>query len=114
MNKIVPLLLAFAITPVTAAPLDQADSRHGESLYLNHCAACHGPDGHGAISGAPDFTRDRKRFAKGWDKVFERVRDGFQSPGSPMAMPPRGGADLDDRQLWDILAYLKEKFYPND
>ncbi|HEB78834.1 MAG TPA: c-type cytochrome [Methylothermaceae bacterium] len=114
MRKIISLILAFGLTPVMANPLDLADSHRGEVLFQTHCAACHGPDGRGVVPGTPDFTRDRQRFAKGWDQVFQRVRDGFQSPGSPMAMPPRGGAELEDEEIWDILAFLKQRFYPGD
>lgn len=110
MNKFAVIIAFLSAPSLQAAAIDGGDPRLGEKLYHHYCAACHGPDGRGAVSGTPDFTRDRERFAKGWDRVFERVVSGFQSPGSPMAMPPRGGADLSDEEIWDILAYIKKTF----
>lgn len=93
-----------------ASTLDQADPARGESLYRTYCAACHGVDGRGLVPGTPDLPKRWKDSSPDWQQVFERVRDGFQSPGSPMAMPPRGGSDLSDSELWDVLAYMRQRF----
>jgi len=97
---------------ILASPLDQADPEKGEVLYQTYCAACHGNDGRGVIPGTTDFNHTLETLSRNWEQTFERVRDGFQSPGSPLAMPPRGGADLTDAQLWDILSYIKKAFGP--
>ena len=108
-NFILSACLLMAST-LQASPLDQGDTARGESLYQTYCAACHGVDGRGLVPGTPDLTRRWKRSPPDWEQVFESVRDGFQSPGSPLAMPPRGGSDLSDSELWDILAYMKQRF----
>ncbi len=100
------ICLLIAMT-LQASPLEPADPDQGKSLYQTYCAACHGTDGRGLVPGVPDLPKRWKDSPPDWQLVFERVRDGFQSPGSPMAMPPRGGADLSDSELRDILAYMK-------
>ncbi len=103
----------FLFLPLAShgTPLEEADPEQGKILYESYCAACHGEDGHGLVPGTPDLDHDSELFAQGWNLVFQRVRDGYQSPGSPMAMPPRGGTDLSDEELWDILAYMRDAFY---
>jgi hypothetical protein len=37
--------------------------------------------------------------------------NGFQSPGSPMAMPARGGnPDFTDQDMLDVLAYVRATY----
>ncbi len=101
----------FLLTPVVhGASIDQASPEQGKVIFEKHCAACHGLDGRGKIPGIPDLNERRGILSKNWNLTFERIRDGFQEPGSTMAMPARGGADLSDSELWDALAYINVAF----
>ena len=97
--------------PALAGPSAAGDPAKGKTLYEGTCIACHGPDGKGAFDGVPDFTKKGGRLAKADDVLLDHIKNGFQSPGSFMAMPPRGGnPDLSDRDLADILAYIRHQF----
>lgn len=84
----------------------------GSEVYNGTCVACHGEDGTGAVPGVPDFTRSDGVLAKGDEVLMKHVEEGFQSPGSLLAMPPKGGDEsltMDD--IMNVLAYLHKKFH---
>jgi mono/diheme cytochrome c family protein len=83
----------------------------GKETYEKTCIACHGASGEGAFPGIPDFTRSDGPLSKS-DKVLTgNITDGFQSPGSPMAMPPKGGnPNLDASDISSVLKYIREAF----
>lgn len=101
---LVAAALAGAAASVTAQPA-------GKAIYEGTCIACHGADGQGALPGMPDFTASKERFALDDATLIKRMREGFQSPGSPMGMPPKGGnPSLTDADLKAVLDYIKETF----
>lgn len=67
-----------------------AVAAEGKALYEATCIACHGPMAKGAIPGVPDLATGG-RLAKSDTEVAANILNGFQSKGSPMAMPPKGG-----------------------
>lgn len=97
-----------------AAPLPAlkpGDPQHGARLFGETCVACHGPDGKGAIAGVPSLGGPNGRLAKSDEVLLRHIAEGFQSPGSPMPMPARGGnPDLSDQDLADVLAYMRKNF----
>jgi len=83
----------------------------GKVIFDQTCVACHAPNGKGALPGVPDFTRKDGRLAKSDDVLLQHIANGYQSPGSPMAMPPRGGnTSLSEGDLRNVLNYLRETF----
>lgn len=93
------------------AYLNPGDPVHGEELYSQTCIACHGPDGKGAIAGIPDLTLTNGRLSKSNDVLMANVINGYQSEGSLMAMPPKGGnPELSEQDIADVLAYLREEY----
>jgi len=86
----------------------------GAEIYHSTCALCHGKDGKGAIPGAVDFTsKDGPLIKKTKKELFDNVWNGFQTPGSPMPMPPKGGnPKLTKQQIEEVLAYINKTFKP--
>lgn len=98
----------FAKKVVSAGVVGQSD---GETIYNQTCVACHGADGKGTLPGAPDFTSSEGPLAQNDDVLIENITYGFQGPGSPMAMPAKGGnTDLTDADIGVLLAYIREQF----
>jgi cytochrome c5 len=90
------------------AYLQPGNVERGRDLYAQTCVACHGAKGQGAFDGVPDLTLANGRFAKPDHLLLANVINGFQSPGSLMAMPPKGGnPDLSEQDLADTLAYMR-------
>ena len=78
----------------------------GEQVYNQTCIACHGADGGGAIPGVPKF---KERLSQSDDILLQHIIEGFQSPGSSMAMPPKGGnPNLSDQDIRKVLSYIKK------
>lgn len=95
----------------SASAAASADPVAGGRIYATTCVACHGPNGTGALPGAPDFTAANGRLAKSDDVLLRNMTNGFQSPGSPMPMPARGGnPDLTDQDMANVLAYIRTTF----
>ncbi|HFD79028.1 MAG TPA: c-type cytochrome [Gammaproteobacteria bacterium] len=83
----------------------------GKDIYSQTCIACHGADGKGVLPGVPDFTRKDGRLSKPDATLLKHVTEGFQSPGSPMAMPPKGGnSSLTEGDLKNVIEYLHQEF----
>ncbi len=83
----------------------------GKEIYSQICVACHGANGTGAIPGTPDFTSQGSPLSKSDDELQTNITVGFQSPGSPMAMPAKGGnPDLNAADVRAVLDYLRESF----
>lgn len=90
---------------------DPANVKNGRIVYEETCIFCHGAKGKGGIPGVPDLTRKKGALAKTDAELFLNIANGFESPGSAMAMPARGGnPELSDAEVHDVLAYLREKF----
>lgn len=83
----------------------------GKAIYEAHCSTCHGENGKGLLPGIPDFTRKGGVLSQSDASLLEHITDGYQGPGSPMAMPPKGGdPSLTEEQIKAVLGYLKHAF----
>lgn len=106
MNLKYASLLAALI--ITAPAANAAD---GEAIYMGTCVACHGTDGAGMIPGTPDFTSKSGPLAKTDAVLIANISNGFQTPGSPMAMPPKGGnPNMTEEDVGAVLAYIRKSF----
>lgn len=100
-----------ATAPAASASLAAADLARGARVYGETCVACHGENGQGAIEGVPPMGGASGRLLKPDDVLLRNIINGYQSSGSPMPMPARGGnPDLTDQELADALAYMRQKF----
>jgi mono/diheme cytochrome c family protein len=106
-------LIVLAVIYVAFVRLSSAadELSRGEVVYNGTCIACHGGDGAGTLPGVPDLTGKEGPLAQDDAVVLKRMADGFQSTGSPMGMPPRGGNPaLTDTDLKAVLKYMRKEF----
>jgi len=96
----------FVNLSATASEFDR-----GEMVYNETCIACHGGDGSGSLPGVPSLAGKTGPLSAEDAVVLKRMAEGFQSPGSPMEMPPRGGDPaLSDADLKAVLEYMRKGF----
>lgn len=87
------------------------DMVRGQEIYEQTCVACHGADGRGTLPGVPDFTSKSGPMTKDDSLLLLNITDGFQTPGSMMAMPPKGGnSDLTEEDIKIVIQYIREKY----
>jgi len=83
----------------------------GKEIYEQTCLACHGADGSGSLPGAPDFSSPTGPLSKPDEVLLDNILGGYQTPGSPMAMPAKGGnPNLNAADVRAVLEYLHESF----
>lgn len=96
----------------------------GRTLYVAHCASCHGanlegqpnwraPLPNGSMP-APPHDATGHTWHHPDDVLFLITKAGGQSvapPGYVSGMPGFGG-QLSDAQIWDVLAYIKSTWPP--
>ena len=84
-----------------------AMAAEGKALYETTCVACHGANGQGAVPGVPDFAKGG-RLSKPDAELVANILKGFQTKGSPMAMPPKGGnPNLTAEDAKALVIYLR-------
>jgi mono/diheme cytochrome c family protein len=103
---------AVALPIAQTVPVSvSADAVPGEQTYKQTCIACHGANGKGAVPGAPNLTNPSGPLSKADAELIERIINGFQSEGSPMAMPPKGGnPSLTEADIQNVVEYMKASF----
>lgn len=105
--------LAVGVLAGNALAFDESDTdiKKGKEIYNQTCIACHGATGKGEIPGAPNFTENGGRLSKSDSVLFDSTKNGFRSPGSPMAMPKKGGnTELGDQDIKDVIGYMHKAF----
>ena len=81
-----------------------------EALLRSQCIACHGADGKGVLPGVPNFTDRIGRLSNPNSEFLAHIINGYQSPGSPMPMPPKGGnSALSDTDIASVWACIREQ-----
>jgi mono/diheme cytochrome c family protein len=108
---VVVILFAASTNAVADCGFTGGDAARGDKVYHTTCVACHGEDGRGVVPGAPDFTKKGGVLSKPHSSLTLHIKNGFHSPGKPLAMPPKGGnPDLTDQDIKDVHAYLHHRF----
>ena len=96
---------------VDAQPDARGDPRLGKQWYLNICSTCHGTDGNG-------YESEGAGTAIGLPSFLDKVSDGFiretikkgRSNTRMLAFQgPAALADLSDREIDDIIVYLRSQ-----
>lgn len=107
----IPVLALLPVLAFAEKMPVATDSAAGESVYSQTCVACHGSNGKGAIPGVADFTDVSGSLSKADADLIKNITEGFQSPGSFMAMPAKGGnPGLTEDDIKAVLAYLRTTF----
>lgn len=102
------ILLSVALGAFAAGA--QAAS-HGKSVYERTCVACHGADGKGTLPGVGALGGKTGRLAKSDAVLLKSILEGTRTPGSPMAMPPKGGdPTLTEGDAAAVLQYMRNAF----
>lgn len=87
---------------------DPKAAKAGEYEFRINCALCHGLGAKGGGRG-PDLTRRHKKYAHSDEEMFQIISSGI--PGT--AMPANGtngqGVGMTDREIWQIIAYLRSQ-----
>ena len=92
-------------------PADDALITKGKSVFASTCFACHGLDGKGLVPGTPDLGGKKSPLFQDSLILKERIINGYQSKGSPLAMPPKGGnLELNEQEVDAVIAYMKDAF----
>lgn len=96
---------------IISLPVISAHALTGKEVYTQTCIACHGANGQGAIPGAANFTLENGPLSKPDKVLLDHIINGYQTPGSPMAMPARGGnPKLTDDDIKNALQYIRDTF----
>jgi mono/diheme cytochrome c family protein len=99
------------VRPTAAKISSTSSGKPGEEVYTSTCIACHGTDGKGTVPGAPNLADKNGRLSKSDEHLMNSLMNGMQSPGSPMAMPAKGGnSSLSRADLKNVLEYLRKTF----
>lgn len=105
------VVFIFGFSLLVSLPGHADSSNRGKAVYSTTCVVCHGPDGKGAIPGVPDFTKKGGALEKSNELLLDHMINGFQSDGSPMAMPARGGnPSFTDQDMEEVLKYIRATF----
>jgi mono/diheme cytochrome c family protein len=113
IRDILAFLQSSNYTPTTVASTTKESAtpsvgQSGEQIYEQTCIACHGPNGQGTIPGVPKFS---DRLSKEDENLLNSITNGFQTEGSPMAMPAKGGnSSLTDADIKEVLSYIRQSF----
>lgn len=83
----------------TLPKVDTSSVKAGQADYEASCVSCHG----NPVIGAP-VVGDKDAWAKVTEKGIDKVYD--NSINGINAMPPRGGTDLSDEKLKEIINYM--------
>ncbi len=109
------LLASLLFTSVTQA---QDAIARGQTVYMQVCFACHQPTGLGLPGMFPPLAGSDWASAKKPDRMIRMVLHGVTGPitinGKPFTtpaplMPPQGAA-LSDKQIADVLTYVRDAF----
>ncbi len=106
-------LLAGARYPVLPRPAQGWNYARGKTVYEQHCALCHSPDGQGLlVDGKPWFPPVWGSRSYNWGAGMARLdlAAGFIKGNMPLG----NGGSLTDQQAWDVAYYIDGHERPQD
>ncbi len=108
-----------ATSPAPAAATIQSlqgRRANGERIYQNACAVCHEAGSGPTLFGAkPLLSANTNLHAATPDNLIQVILHGIQEPADDaLGYMPGFKDSLDDRQVADLLGYLRERFAPDE
>lgn len=88
----------------------------GERIYQNACAVCHEAGSGPTLFGAkPLLGQNTNLHAASPDNLIQVILNGIQAPADDaLGYMPGFGNSLDDRQIGDLIDYLRARFAPEE
>lgn len=106
---------------VTAAPAAASEAitlrrASGERIYQNACAVCHEAGSGPTLFGVkPLLGQNTNLHAASPDNLIQVILNGIQAPADDaLGYMPGFGNSLDDRQIGDLIDYLRARFAPEE
>lgn len=107
---VVSMSLFFTVTAISIPTATAGGNpEEGKQTFESICSSCHGSGGITEIPGIPVFAKG-ERMDKSDEQLKHSIKNGVNNPNNPagMTMPPFGGGPpLNDKQLSDVLAYIR-------
>lgn len=114
MKRLLLAVLGGSLASITGSSLADGDPRHGEALYKVYCTQCHGLEGNGRGINTPDMAvlprnhTDRGEMSARTDAdLFKAIQGGGKAVNKSVLMPA-WGENLDESDIHDLVAYLRE------
>jgi mono/diheme cytochrome c family protein len=113
MKNKIPIGVCLVIVLAGALPAWGQDQAEGRKLYLTYCSSCHGDKGKGdgpATSSLPVKPADHTNGAvmnQLPDKFLTEIISKGGSAVGKSALMPAWGSQIKDKQLRDVVAYIR-------
>lgn len=98
-DRISLIALMMLINSAIISDVQAGNYFKGQTIYATYCQGCHGSNGKGTLSGAPNFTRGLS-LMKPDAQLFETVINGRN------AMPGFQGV-LKNEDIYDVISYIR-------
>ena len=106
----------ITISPTGAGlPVGHGTAAEGKVLFTQkNCISCHGPDGVGGVTSAPNLQGKKWLWSDGsFAGIAKTITDGVPQPKQYRSpMPPMGGAQLTADQVQALAAYVWSISHP--
>ena len=104
-------VVVSSLSPVTLSPAVAAgDARHGETIFLQYCQGCHGPDGRGGGKGFMPHVGPLAR--RGYietvpdEYLADVITEGGLAVGKSAYMPS-WRTTLTEQDIADVIAFIR-------
>lgn len=104
------LALCFATSIASAAFTGIGNPERGRMIFNQRCAICHGEDGRGRDGMAANLVDEWHRLTKSDQELALNIRSGLMTPGKIYSAGPMPPQPLGDREMDDVLTYVRGAF----
>lgn len=104
-------LLLLCSAPAAHAFSGMGNADRGKMIFTQRCVMCHGEDGRGSNGMAADLVGEWHRLTKSDQELSHNIRSGgLRTPGKIYTAGQCPPQMLNDRDMNDVLAYLRSAF----